>query len=52
MTGMQEYDIEIKPVHTIKGHGLCRLATEAVHTLESEEELASWENEVEMYDIR
>ena len=39
MTGLQEYDIEIKPVHTIKGHGLCKLAAEVVHTPESGEEL-------------
>lgn len=25
MTGLQEYDLEIKPIHTIKGHSLYRL---------------------------
>lgn len=52
MTGLQEYDLEIKPVHKIKGHGLCRLVAKAVHALENEEELAGWEQEIEMYDIR
>ncbi len=51
MIGFQEYDLEIKLPHTIKGHGHCRLVVEAVHAPESEEELARWEQEVEMYDI-
>lgn len=43
MTGLQEYDLEIKPINTIKGHGMCRLAAKVVHGPESEEELADWE---------
>jgi len=34
MTGLQEYDIEIKTIHVTKGHGLYKLAAEVVHTLE------------------
>jgi len=30
MTSLQEYDLEFKLVHTIKVHGLCWLAIEAV----------------------
>lgn len=41
MTRLQEYDIGIKPVHTIKGHGICRLA----------EELVGWEQEIDMYNV-
>ena len=52
MTGLQEYDLEINSVHTIKGHGISRLAVEAVHAPESEEELTDWKQEIEMYDIR
>lgn len=51
MIGLQEYDLEIKPVHMVKGHGLSRLAAKALHALEGEEELSDWEQEVEMYDI-
>lgn len=43
MTGLQEYDLEIKLVHTIKGHGLCRLAIEAINKKEEEECLSRWE---------
>jgi len=52
MVDLQEYDLEIKPLHAIKGHGLYILAAEVVHTVENEEELTSWEQEIEMYDIR
>ena len=52
MTGLQEYDLEIKLVHTIKGYGICRLVAEVVHTLENKEEIVSWEQDIEMYDIR
>jgi len=41
MIALQEYDLEIKIVDIIKGHGLYRLTIEVVHGLESEEELAS-----------
>eukprot|EP00253_Pinus_taeda_P028901 PITA_28901 len=50
--GLQEYDLKIKPVHTIKGYGLYRLAAEVVHASESKEELVGWEQEIEMHDIR
>lgn len=50
MTCLQEYYLEIKLVHMIKGHGLCRLAAEAIHASKSEEELTGWEQEFEMYD--
>lgn len=43
MTGLQEYDLEVKLVHTIKGHGLYKLEAEAIHALKNEEELSSWE---------
>lgn len=52
MTSLQEYDLEIKPMHTIKGHGLCRLVAKVVHALENEEELADWEQQIEMCDIK
>jgi len=42
MNGLQEYDLEFKPFYTIKGHGLCRLATYVVDTKE-EEDLIGWE---------
>lgn len=51
MIGLQEYDLKIKVVRTVKGDGLCRLTTEVVHTSKGEEELASWEEDVEMYDV-
>jgi len=52
MTSLLEYDLEIKPVHMIKGHGLCRLVVELVHASENKEYLTGWEHEIEMYDIR
>lgn len=51
MAGLQEYDLDIKPVHTINGHGLCRLVAEAVHAQEEEEELTSWEQEIDLYNV-
>ena len=48
MMGLREYDLEVKPVHMIKGHGLCRLVAEVVHAKDSEGELAGWEKEIEM----
>lgn len=50
MTGLQEYDLGFKPVHTIKGHSLCRLAAEVVNTKE-EGVLLGWEQEIEMYNV-
>ena len=29
-----EYDLEIKPIHTIKGHSLCKLAAKAINAQE------------------
>lgn len=37
MIGLQEYDLDIKPVHTVKGRGLYRLAAEAIHAQEEED---------------
>lgn len=51
MIGLQEYDLDIKPVHTIKGHGLYRLIAKAVHAQEEEEEITGWEQEIKMYDV-
>lgn len=36
MTGLQEYDMEINLVHTIKGHGLCRLVAKVMNTPEDD----------------
>jgi len=49
MTYLQEYDTEFKPIHTIKGHGLCKLVTEASDA--REQDLLGWEKEIEMYNI-
>lgn len=51
MTRLQEYYLDIKLVHTIKGHGLCKLETKAVKTKEEEEELIGWEKEIKMYNV-
>lgn len=51
MSGLQEYYLDIKLVHTIKGHGLCQLVAEEVNTKEEEEELTGWEQEIEMYNL-
>ena len=37
MAGLEEYDLEIKLVHTIKVHGLCQMAMEAVYVREEED---------------
>lgn len=49
MTGLQEYDLEFKPVHTIKGHGIFWIAAEAVDV--KEEYLSSLDHEIEMYNV-
>lgn len=54
MTSLQEYDLESKPSHTIKGHGLCKLATEAANHQDTNsnrlaQEIKGWEHEIEMY---
>lgn len=40
MTGLQKYDLEINPIHTIKSHGVYRLVVEAMHVKEEEEDFA------------
>lgn len=47
MTYLQEYDLEFKPSHIVKGQGLCRMAVEEVDSRGSEEE--NWEYEINMY---
>lgn len=51
-TSLKEYDFDINPVHTVKGHGLYRLAAEVVHAHEEKEELTNWEQEIVMYDVQ
>jgi len=36
-------------VHTIKGHGICKLATEARDA--PEKDISVWEQEIKMYNI-
>ena len=47
MACLQEYDLEFKPAHTIKGQGLCQIAAEAASSHGIEEEC--WEQEIGMY---
>lgn len=47
--GLQEYDLEFKLVHTIKGHSLCWLAAEVVD--EKKEDPSGWEQKIEMYNL-
>lgn len=49
MIGLQDYDLEFKPVHTIKGHSLCQLATKVVDA--KEDDPSGWEQEIEMYNV-
>jgi len=49
MTYLEEYDLEFKPIHTIKGQGICRLAIEGRDT--PKQDLSGWEQEIEMYNI-
>lgn len=51
MTGLQEYDLEINPVYTIKGYGYFQLVEEAVNTKEEEEYILGWEQDIEMYKV-
>jgi len=51
MSKLQEYDLEIKPVHTIKGHGICRLVTKSINIKEEEEDISEWEQEIDMYNV-
>lgn len=50
MTCLQEYDIEFKRVHTVKGHGLCRLAAEVMDS--PEEYTSGWEEEIKIYNVQ
>jgi len=36
MAGLQEYDLEFKLVHTVKGHGLCQLEVEAMNAIKDD----------------
>lgn len=49
MNGLHEYDLKFKPVHTIKGHGLCQRAIEAVYT--SKDDPSGSEQEINMYNM-
>lgn len=46
LTSLQEYELEINPTQLVKGHGLCKLAEEALDLQEEEEE--GWDNEYDM----
>lgn len=50
MTCHQEYYLDFKLVHTIKGPGLCNLAANARYALE--QDLSRWEQEIKMYNIK
>lgn len=51
MTRLQEYNLDIKLVHTIKALGLCKLEIEAINPQVEEKELTAWEQEIKMYNI-
>lgn len=51
MTWLQECDIDIKLVHIVKGHSLCRIVLEVLHAQEEEEQLVGWEKEFDMYNV-
>lgn len=38
MAYLQEYDLEFKPAHTVKGDGLCRMDAEATDPWNNDEE--------------
>lgn len=48
MTRLQEYFMDFKLVHTIKGHGLCKLLKQEMLL---KKYLSGWEKEIEMYNI-
>lgn len=53
MTSLQEYDLEFKPSHIVKGHRLCKLTTEATNHQNTEldrltQEMEGWEHEIKM----
>lgn len=49
MTYLQEYDLEFKLAHTIKGHGLCKLAAEARES--PKHDILIWEQEIKVYNV-
>ena len=49
MTGMHEYDLKLKWVHIIKGHGLCQIVEEVVG--ETKYGLSGWEKEIKMCNV-
>jgi len=51
MTELQENDLDIKPVHTINGHGLWKLVGEEFNEKEEEEVFIGWEQDIDMYNI-
>ena len=50
MTGLQEYHLDIKLVHTIKGHGIFQLVAKDVNAKEEEKEIRGPEKDIEMYN--
>lgn len=49
MKWLQEYDIEFKPIHTIKGYGIFQFIIELIDS--PKEDHSGWEQEIEMYNI-
>lgn len=49
MTSLQEYDLEFKPVFTVKGHGIFWLTKKAVN--EIEDDPFGWDQDIEMYNV-
>jgi len=54
MTSLQEYDLEFKPSHTVKGHKTCKLTAEASDHQNTKpdqptQETEGWEHEIKMY---
>lgn len=50
MTDLQDYDIDFTSIHTIKGHGLCRITIEVVNS--PEDDSSRWEKNIEMHKIK
>lgn len=46
---MQEYELELKLFHTMKGHGLFWLSVEAMDVKENDQ--SGWEQEIKMYNV-
>lgn len=49
MTRLKEYDIEFKPSHVMKGHGLCQTIVQEKNA--SKDGSSRWEQEIEMHNI-